>query len=395
MTEIIKGAAVQASSAETPIEPARQIPDRIRLHLFVSAGGRCQFAGCNCDLMQHHLTQTKGNFAEMAHIVAFKIKGPRGNEGERPEHINAITNLMLLCAKCHKLIDDNPNDYPREMLESFKMEHETRIKTMTEIGPEMRSAVLVFAAPIRGQEISVREDHVRQAMLPYYPVSSKGTHVDLSSLRGQEETPEFLEMAKTQIERAVSSLFDTGSEANKASHLSIFGIGPMVQLMMLGAALSNKVPANLYQRHRDTEDWKWKHDGTAVQYKLTKIKEVNSTAPVALVLALSGTIPLENLPRTYQDDASIYKITLDGQTPTPIFLRQRTDLEKFRFIYLQALGLIAEERGLVETVSVFPAIPAPVAILCGRERLPKVHPRLRVYDFDHASNGFLFQAEVG
>lgn len=379
---------------QSPIEKSlRKVRDLVRLHLFVAAGGHCEF--CNNNVMMHDLTQTEGIFAEMAHIVAFKENGPRGKEGERPHDINEISNLMLLCPSCHKFIDDNWRDYPRRTLERIKEEHEARIKTVTEIGPEKRSAILIFTSPIRGQEVSVRKDLVRQAMFPHYPASSKGTHIDLTDLKGQGETSDFLEIAKAQIERKVALLFDIGGEVEKTSHLSIFGIGPTVQLMILGAALSNKIPACLYQRHRDTEDWAWKTDGRLVTYKLTKIKAGDAAAPVVLILSLSGTIPLVNLPDAYKENASIYEITLNEETPHPMLLRQQADLERFRVTYLEALGIIAKEHGLVESISVFPAVPAPIAILCGRERLPKVHPKLRVYDFDHANHGFKFQATIG
>jgi len=68
----------------------------------------------------HHRTLTAGNFAQAAHIVAFKDNGPRGNVQDGPDDINRITHLMLLCPTCHKLIDDYPLDYPRERLEDIK-----------------------------------------------------------------------------------------------------------------------------------------------------------------------------------------------------------------------------------------------------------------------------------
>lgn len=382
-------------TVKSAVKLVRGIKSSTRLHLYVKACGRCQFAGCNRDLMQHELTQTKGNFGEMAHVVAFEEDGPRGRQEERPIDINCIENLMLLCAPCHKLIDDNPADYPREKLEFFKQEHENRIKIVAELGPGMKSALLIFKSPIRGQDVSIDENHIRQAMLPYYPVSSKGSRIDLTNQKESQESSEFLEIAKSQIMRAVSSLFDLGGEMEKASHLSVFGIGPMVQLMFLGAALSNKVPTSFYQKHRDTDDWKWKTEGSLATYKLSKIKQGSVDAPVVLVLALSGTIPFANLPDPYTKDASIYEITLDGPAPHPMFLRQKADLDAFRSVYLETLGIIIKEHGLIETISVFPAVPAPIAIMCGRERLPKVHPKLRVYDFDHANGGFKFQAIVG
>ena len=53
----------------------RSITSKTTLFLYVKAGGRCQFDGCNEYLIEHHVTETLGNFAEKAHIYAFKEDG--------------------------------------------------------------------------------------------------------------------------------------------------------------------------------------------------------------------------------------------------------------------------------------------------------------------------------
>src|SRR5207249_841772 len=80
--------------AASPVVAVRNIAPLSRLILFVRAGGRCEFDGCKKFLLEHHVTLTEGNFAQMAHIVAFQPDGPRGNGAHRPENINEITNLM-------------------------------------------------------------------------------------------------------------------------------------------------------------------------------------------------------------------------------------------------------------------------------------------------------------
>src|SRR5437899_10670064 len=104
-----KGRGDATRKQKSPIVTVtRKIQPLTRVLLFVRAGGRCEFDGCNKFLLEHHVTLTEGNFAQMAHIVAFQPDGPRGNGAHRPENINEITNLMLLCPECHKLIDDDP-----------------------------------------------------------------------------------------------------------------------------------------------------------------------------------------------------------------------------------------------------------------------------------------------
>lgn len=181
-----------------------------------------------------------------------------------------------------------------------------------------------------------------------------------------------------------------GGEYEKTPHLSIFGLAPIPLLIHLGARLSNKVPADFYQRHRDTERWEWKTDGEAVKFAASLRRSGRPGGPIVLVLGLSGSIPTDSLPAEFDADAWIYEIALENRTPDPTFLRLRAELDGFRLVYQAALGLIAEQHGIVPAISVIPAVPAPIAVLLGRERLPKVHPALRVYDRDRVSGTYRF-----
>ena len=80
--------------------------------------------------------------------------------------------------------------------------------------------------------------------------------------------------------------------------------------------------------------------------------------------------------------------------PSIVRLALFVHAEIFRTTYQEALGAIVLEHGSGGSLHLFPAVPAPVAVLCGRELLPKAHPELRVYDFDAAKGGFQFQLTV-
>ena len=62
--------------------------------------------------------------------------------------------------------------------------------------------------------------------------------------------------------------------------------------------------------------------------------------------------------------------------------------------YQDVLAEIMKEHPKLEELDLFPAVPAPVAVLCGRETLPKVHPALQVHDFGKGRNGFVYQLTV-
>jgi hypothetical protein len=63
-------------------------------------------------------------------------------------------------------------------------------------------------------------------------------------------------------------------------------------------------------------------------------------------------------------------------------LRRKESLDEFKGIYQIAIATIKANHQNISSISLFPAVPAPIAVLCGKELLPKVHPELWIYDND-------------
>lgn len=383
------------SSQPPPISRvSRRIPALVTLQLYSRAGGCCQFRGCGDYLLEHAVTKRIGNFAQQGHIYAFSDAGPRGDAPGRPDDVHALENLMLLCAHCHKQVDDEPDAFPVELLRTFKREHEERFRRAAKLAPDSEAVVLILTAPIGGVPVAVPRDDVLAAMAPMYPADAQFTHIDLSDLAGERESGSFNELACRKIDREIARLFESGGALSRTPRIALFALAPIHILAHLGARLENKVALTIFQRHRDTQNWAWKETGTPVTYAVRVIQERPRGAPVALVCSLSGTIGLADLPASIREGAAVYEITLDGQVPIPTFLNTASDLAAFPQALHGALGLIAAEHGYVDAIDVFPAVPAPIAVLLGRERLMKRHPALRLHDADKVNGGFQFQLEV-
>lgn len=370
----------------------RNIRDLTRLLLFVRAGGRCEFDGCNDYLIQHPLTLTPGNFSQIAHIVAFKEDGPRGKSVTRPSDINDVANLMLLCPPCHKLIDDHPDQYTVSVLKKFKQAHEDRIFHVSGLGPDMKTTVVQLKARIAGQTVAIPVAQVTGAVAPRYPMDARGHVIDLTAINSEGKA--FIEEACRCIKQKVDRLYDIGMDVYETRHISLFALAPIPLLIYLGSQLSNKVPVDVFQRHRDTEDWVWKDSGVPAEYSFDKIRDGRGHDRVALVLSLSGKIKPDILPTDIDEQFTIYELTLANMEPNPIYLRQRDDLIRFKDTYQVALRTIARECAHCDVIHLFPAVPAPVAVFCGRELFPKVDPKLLIYDYDKRLGGFTPILEV-
>src|ERR1039457_5763233 len=93
------------------------IPDKALVRLWVKAGGRCQYKGCNQALWRDDFTMIEMNRSYVAHIIADSPGGPRGDKVLTPQLASEISNLMLMYDTHHRLIDrDQIEAHPPERL---------------------------------------------------------------------------------------------------------------------------------------------------------------------------------------------------------------------------------------------------------------------------------------
>lgn len=360
----------------------------------MAAGGRCEFYGCNDYLLMDKLTLSETNYSNIAHIVAWERGGPRGDDPLPQGKRNGIENLMLVCTKHHKTIDskENVKDYPKEKLQQFKKWHEERILRVTDYQPQSRTTVVRLKANVKDRAVDIPMTQIKEAIAPRYPTVTD-CEIDLTKLPGGDGDHYWKMMAEA-ITRKVERLYEPGIEKESVEHVSVFAMAPIPLLVHLGRQLSDKIATDLYQRQRTPEGWVWKQDSERVQYKTKKLRDGRNKARVALLLSLSGPIVIDDLPDDINEDFTVYEISLDGKQPNPLFLRTRDDLDEFKVAYHGFLSLLKSNHSVVRNLHLFPAVPAPVAVMCGRERLPKVVPSLLIYDNELEKGGFKFALKV-
>jgi hypothetical protein len=385
---------VAKNISSSPINPMKRkrprIPASIMLKLWVLSGGRCEFPSCNKIVWRDGLTLKNGNFAHMAHIVAASPDGPRGDLMTSVELGKDYDNLMLLCLDHSTLIDgEHVVEYPIEYLRKHKADHEERIQRQTAIAPDHRSTLVRFMANVRERraDIAVIDAHQAMYAVDRFPADDKGVLLDFTDIAGSGDPSSWSAIAD-QVKAQVERDFATGNDRKRHEHRSVFAIGPIPLLAYFGNQIGNIIPTDLYQKHRDTDDWKWKEEpeNDSFAYNLQKEKESDQATDVALVLSLSGKIHANEF-RTILPDAPSYEITFEE--PNPGFLLYQSRLEKFKVLYRQVLTDIRDRYGSDCKIHLFPAIPAPIAVLCGKEMLPKIDPHVLVYDSDREKGGFV------
>lgn len=87
--------------------------------LWSESGGYCENPACCSLLFPDGAT---AHFAEMAHIIPATTGGPRDADGAGVTAAERArpTNIVVLCANCHTLVDKSPDDYPATALHDWK-----------------------------------------------------------------------------------------------------------------------------------------------------------------------------------------------------------------------------------------------------------------------------------
>lgn len=139
-----------------------------KLRLFAASGGYCQNPGCEQSLFVN-TGSTRTHIAEIAHVFAANDRGPRAKEELPKAERGAFDNLILLCPKCHTIIDKAEQEFPDTLLASWKRNHEERLakifgavhlgsraEVFSVINPLMQENKTIFQE--YGPDLDYRED---------------------------------------------------------------------------------------------------------------------------------------------------------------------------------------------------------------------------------------------
>jgi hypothetical protein len=374
------------------------ISERTKLRVWLAAGGRCQYPGCNAPLWRDELTLAQMNRAYLAHIVGDRETGPRGDPHLSMMLADAPSNLMLLCDVHHRLIDrDAVEEHPAELLLHYKQEHAERIERQTAIQTSRKTHVLLFGSRIGSRSGLVNEEQAREAVLAEgrYPATDHGIRIDLADGPIGDADPAYWAHVARYVEQAVERYLrpGVGPTGKEINHLSVFALAPIPALIHFGRHLGDIISADVFQRHRSPSDWTWRpfeHEG--FNYTTLTPDEEYPADAVAVNLSLSGRVHEPEIEGAMGRAVPTYTLTI--ASPSRTFLQAKEQLELFRTEWRGLLARIRGVHGTVCEIHLFPAVPNAVAVEVGRLLLPKVDPPLLVYDCDREEHGFRYALTV-
>lgn len=246
---------------------------------------------------------------------------------------------------------------------------------MSAVPETSRTHVIRLVARIGDQQPSIGIDEVREAVAPRVPVDD-GLLLSLDSQDGSEM---LYRQAAEALSTKVPGFIEHRVATSGTNHLSIFGFAPMPLLMLLGRTLGDKRPADVYERHRHSDSWRWDKKGPMLDWTTVFPARPIRGRAVALLLSVSGTIAMDGVRQALVGDFDVVELGLPLPQRVPNIVRNHAQLRGFAEQWRATLNRIKVDHEPTQ-VHVFPAAPLSVCIELGRRLLPKSDPDLIIYD---------------
>lgn len=366
-------------------KPISQKTEKI---LWGISAGRCE--RCGRLLYRHPLSQTIGNFAQIAHSVPVSDFGPRSDFKGKYKQINPdldvddISNLLLLCYECHREIDEiDPDRFPPCYLKQIKNDFENFILNTTNIERIIPTTVIKYSSNLHGQRITITDVEKalsqNKAIYNEVDISLKNSYNNIKDVNyWHNEELHLVRIFEDQVKPKMENYNKTIS-----NNFSVFAIAPIPLLIKLGTLLSNKNDIDVYQLKKSSIlTWKWDTESCNddFNYEIKYIQKNANAQKIVLLCSLSGVINQTTVKKVISfDDADILEIRTSCQ-PHDDFLRTKEQLDKFVLCFRKLKEKMLSMSTQRLPIHLFAAIPASVAVEIGRQWNPSVDLPMVIYN---------------
>ena len=360
------------------------------MKLWVAAGGRCQFEGCNKRLYCDDLTWEEFNGSNVAHITAASPDGPRGNE-KSGVMSDKLENLMLLCPTHHKEIDSVIERFGEEYLKEMKKTQEQKVQELLEgmNYPETENVILESLVKA-SQKVSVDHKQTADAVrsIKKRPASICPTILSINSY-GDYSSKEYWNMLVQRMSEDFEVQVERRFKSYPTLSAAVFPIAPIPLVVKLGELFGDKRCVDVFQKSRTPDTWIWQSEEMTNSFYVNKIiNQEGECSEVAIIISLTAEITVERV-LPICNFGIIYQISATKKDVDSI--KSCKDLKAFWKSFQSVCNQIKND-DLLKQAAVFPAIPVSAAFEIGRRHMPGVHPTLQIYD---DCNGFFHALDIG
>ncbi len=374
----------EVATRDTEVQ-RKDVPDSTRIRVWAKAAGRCVLCATylldGADSFWHAIP-----VGQIAHIVGAGSgkNAPRGESNLDANERSFEENLLLLCYRCHKRIDDKVyrDKYTVEFLTQKKQLHERRVREVTDFAILRPTSVVTVSADIRGTAAPVSLSQVAEALRPEgYTGMGDDTRNGAFTLHlpGNANDGWAWDAHRTELDRLTARVAEAVT-AGDIETVSVFALAPIPSLVYLGSKLDDKTETRLFRRKRvdDVTAWAWDDGIQTPKFDVALISSPTPASEATVIVELTSPVMESRLPSVLTSLPRVI-ISPTGQMPHPELISTRAALEEFGRAWREALTRIENDLPDVRTLHLIASVPAPAAIAMGRYRMRTAQPTIVVY----------------
>jgi len=350
--------------------------------LFAESAGRCNFPDCRKILYHEYKDKTFVSLGEKCHIIGESPSGPRGHPKNSVILKKDEKNLILLCAKHHKIIDGNPEEFTVEILSKIKEDHLAWVTSQLDTSIETNWTLILHVGNINGKGIvMIDEELVIKDFI--------GTHI-LANIE-KIEVPEFL------IENNNWKHYKNNQEVwwknyqkyeDKPKKFVICSINFIPLVIHLGYLLHDTSSSEIYQYNRSEHNWKWQEydesNSDSIVFSTENFVEKNdSIQKLAVSISISAEIDDDDIFQAINEELHIIKIKVINSDRN--WLKYYEQLVEFQKIFIGIIDKLRVFYPNLSEIHFFYAGPTPIAFIIGNSINPNIHPKIIIYNY-HTKN---------
>ena len=389
LTVFFKGREALLSNMNRP-----SLPDQVENWIYARSSGICEFEGCDAVLFKDDRDHF-GYYGYLAHIVAAKANGPRGDAALSAVLAQSPSNIMLCCDVHHRLIDKvDPDSYPRERLEAMVAAREIwrahQVKTLAY--PVVHA--LAFIGDIAGRTTTFSQHDARKALMEaqLMPASERVVEYFLRDSQGGNDVNDpgywsaFLRTFRAQILHVHDAIRGHGAFGAQAEQLAIFPLGNMPAMLLGGWLVGEARRVELFSFRRSQGTWVRPKPEAPTTFTWTPPAEpLPAGGTVLITLELTAEITDAAL---NEELLAMPRIRIQPSAYGVDVVALPTSMEKYREACQEAWAYAVDVLKASE-VSLCTVAPAAAVFAFGMKLQSRLHPRIHMYQMAPQKPPFL------
>lgn len=370
------------------------LSDQVVNWVYARSSGICEFQGCDAVLFKDDL-DNYGYYGYLAHIVAAKANGPRGDAAHSAVLAQSPSNIMLCCDVHHRLIDKvDPDSYPRERLEAMVTARAVWRTHQVETLAWPVVHAMAFIGDIAGRTTTFSQHDARKALMEAHlmPASERVVEYFLRDSAGGNDVDhpgywsDFLRSFRTQILHIYEALRGHGAFGAHAEQLAIFPLGNMPAMLLGGWLVGEARRVELFSFRRSQGTWVRPKPEVVPTFTWTQpIEPLRTGEKILITLELTTEITDAALS---EELLAMPRIRIRPSEYGVDVVVSPTSMQKYREACQNAWAYAVDVLRASE-VNICAIAPAAAVFAFGMKLQSRMHPRIHMYQMAFQKPPFL------